>query len=551
MNVLYTKYQSSDNLKLLRMIAVIIVTVVLMVIGIRKEFIVPNVIALPVWLIGAMLVIVVGLLEIYKQLDIAKLYPIIAITLGLFFIFLIPAYETPDEQDHFGSAYNISNTWLGLERPNDFSFYMRQTDAVIERVDLDNPADEACYHKVIDNLRFVNEWEETEILVINKITNAGFVTYMLPAIGITVARLLHLGFGWEYVLGALLNMILYIALTTYALHVMPIGKRILFVVSLLPITLQQVSSFSYDCALMACTMVVVAISFKWRQWLRDRGTGPLSQNENDIEKSATRNPSPCRVKKLSPYLVRHIVIDSVLLIFSAIVFASIKSGVFLVVLLLPLALCIRKSWFTGRYKLWTIGATVLIVVAIAVYMFFFGGIFRIALFLTTVPSDIREISGQSGIAPIEYITHPKKFFDIVFNSIRENLFHRIAQIGGTALGYLRIFIHRVIFGGNLLILLVSMIRYNKETDEYKVGNRILSFIIGIIPIVITLLAMLLFWTLPTDEYIKGFQGRYILPTLAILMLSVGRWKKITIPNIDNLFAMGMTITGYATCLDIL
>ena len=525
MNILYTKYQSSDKLKLIRMIAVIIVTVVLMVIGIRKEFIVPNVIALPVWLIGAMLVIVVGLLEIYKQLDIAKLYPIIAITLGLFFIFLIPAYETPDEQDHFSSAYNISNTWLGLESPNDFSFYMRQTDAVIERVDMDNPADEACYHKVIDNLRFVNEWEETEILVINKITNAGFVTYMLPAIGITVARLLHLGFGWEYVLGALLNMILYIALTTYALHVMPIGKRILFVVSLLPITLQQVSSFSYDCALMACTMVVVAISFKWRQWLRDRN--------------------------LSPYLVRHIVIDSVLLIFSAIVFASIKSGVFLVVLLLPLALCIRKSWFTGRYKLWTIGATVLIVVAIAVYMFFFGGIFRIALFLTTVPSDIREISGQSGIAPIEYITHPKKFFDIMFNSIREDLFHLIAQIGGTALGYLRIFIHRVIFGGNLLILLVSMIRYNKETDEYKVGNRILSFIIGIIPIVITLFAMLLFWTLPTDEYIKGFQGRYILPTLAILMLSVGRLKKITIPNIDNLFAMGMTITGYATCISIL
>ena len=89
MNVLYTKYQSSDNLKLLRMITVIIVTVVLMVIGIRKAFIVPNAIALPVWLIGAMLVIVVGLLEIYKQLDIAKLYPIIAITLGLFFIFFV------------------------------------------------------------------------------------------------------------------------------------------------------------------------------------------------------------------------------------------------------------------------------------------------------------------------------------------------------------------------------------------------------------------------------------------------------------------------------
>ena len=528
MNVLYTKYQSSDKLKLLRMIAVIIVAIVLMIIGIRKEFIVPNVIAFPVWLLGAMLVIVIGLLEIYKQLDIAKLYPIIAITLGLFFLFLIPAYETPDEQDHFDSAYNLSNTWLGIDKPGEDGekiFYMRLADAVKPSPDLGEPISAEDYYKVIDNFGFVTEMGDIEVVTIDFSSGANFVPYILPAIGITIARLLHLGFGWAYILGALFNMLLYILLTTYAIHVMPMGKRILFIISLLPVTVQQVSSFSYDCALMACVMVVVAISFKWRQWLRDRN--------------------------LSPYLVRHIVIDSVLLIFSAIVFASIKSGVFLVVLLLPLALCIRKSWFTGRYKLWTIGATVLIVVAIAVYMFFFGGIFRIALFLTTVPGDIREVPGKMGVAPIEYITHPERLFSMLWATIKSGLRHYIAQIGGTTLGYNRIFVHRVLYGGNLLMLLVSMIRYNRETDEYKVGNRILSFIIGAIPIIITLIAMLLFWTFKTDEYIMGFQGRYILPTLAILMLSVGRLKKITIPNIDNLFAMGMTITGYATCLDIL
>ena len=101
------------------------------------------------------------------------------------------------------------------------------------------------------------------------------------------------------------------------------------------------------------------------------------------------------------------------------------------------------------------------------------------------------------------------------------------------------------------MLLVSMVRYNTEDDEYKVGNRILTFIVGVIPILITAFAMLLYWTLPTDNVIMGFQGRYIVPTLAIIMLSIGRWKKFRIPNIDNLFAMGITLTSYLTCISVL
>ena len=236
-------------------------------------------------------------------------------------------------------------------------------------------------------------------------------------------------------------MLLYVLLTTYAIRIIPVGKRILFVVSLLPVMLQQVSSFSYDCALTACIMAILAISFTWR-------------------------------KEFKPT-----VLQIVIIVFSAIVFAGVKSGAFLVVLLLLPALCIRKSWFEGCAKKWTIGAILLIVIAIAVYVIFLGGYDKIVTFLVAVPNNVREIPGQLGVAPIEYLTNPGRFFGIIWSTFKENVGHYIAQIGGTALGYNRIFISKMIYIVNLLILFVSMIRYNKETDVYHIGNRILTFII--------------------------------------------------------------------------
>ncbi len=515
MNYIYTKYLYSNKLRLLRMLAIIVVAVALFIVGVNKMSVVPSVMAWIVVIIGAVLVVAIGFLEIYRQSDISKLYPIVAIVLGVFFIFLIPAYETPDEQDHFGSAYNLSNTWLGVENPDETHRYMRQADAAIADADTLHNISEADYNKVLGNLGVVTDSQASEVVAVNYSANAGVVVYTLPALGITIARLLHLGFGWAYALGVFFNLLLYVLLTTYAIRIIPVGKRILFVVSLLPVMLQQVSSFSYDCALTACIMAILAISFTWR-------------------------------KEFKPT-----VLQIVIIVFSAIVFAGVKSGAFLVVLLLLPALCIRKSWFEGCAKKWTIGAILLIVIAIAVYVIFLGGYDKIVTFLVAVPNNVREIPGQLGVAPIEYLTNPGRFFGIIWSTFKENVGHYIAQIGGTALGYNRIFISKMIYIVNLLILFVSMIRYNKETDVYHVGNRILTFIIGIIPVLITVLAMLLYWTLPTDGTIMGLQGRYVLPTLAVLMLSVGRWQKIKIPDIDNLFAIGMTITGYVACISIL
>ncbi len=546
MKYTYAKYKYSDKIKLLRMVAVVIVAISLLIIGFVRTF--NNnenagtsfkVFAGIVLVACFLLVLVVGFLEIYKQTELGKIYPIIAITLGLIFVFLVPAFETPDEQDHFGSAYNQSNVYLDYGSPYDDNVapagftpyrYMRAQDASIGEANIKSRINTTNYESLLDNLRIIDEGEAAKVVAVDYSSNSKMTLYYLPALGITFARFLNLGFGFEYIFGAILNMLFYVLMTTYAIRKIPVGKRILFMVSLLPITLQQVSSYSYDCAVMACIMVVVAQAF----FLKCGDTSTRHKWHWNVE---------------IPF-IRTTLTELAMYIFCGLLLSSVKSGVFLVVLLQPFVLSIKKAWFVGNAKKISIPIIVILVIGTGVFVYL-RGYEMVYTFLHAVPVNVREIYGQMGVAPIEYLTNPVRFMGLIFNTLKEDLGHYIAQIGGTALGYSRIFVFKGVYIINLLMLLVSMVRYNTEDDEYKVGNRILTFIVGVIPILITAFAMLLYWTLPTDNVIMGFQGRYIVPTLAIIMLSIGRWKKIRIPNIDNLFAIGITLTSYLTCISVL
>ena len=167
------------------------------------------------------------------------------------------------------------------------------------------------------------------------------------------------------------------------------------------------------------------------------------------------------------------------------------------------------------------------------------------------PQNIREVNGVSGVAPIEYIQNPSRLFSLLKNYIISEKTHIFNQLGGGVLGFYRIFITKIIVAFILLLLLLSMIRYREENYVFSVGNRIFAFLIGLAPVVITFLAMLLYWTFPWDTKVEGFQGRYIIPTLQIMMLSFGGWKKIRIPNVDNLFIIFMTISSYVSCVSVL
>lgn len=548
MDYIYAKYKYSNKIKLIRMLLVIAIAVTCFVVGgVRIFGHNPDAgagfrgYAWFVLIVGGILVLVVGFFEIYREIPIDKVYPFIAITLGIIYIVLVPAFETPDEHDHFNSAYLVSDEYMStdynpsIEVDKKYGPVLvrdaRYVDAKFPDTSFPERIDTSQYEAYISSLGNVSSEEDVMVRTTWKSSNEGFIMYYLPAVGVTFARILNLNFGYVYGFGALLNVIFYVLMTSYAIRKMPFGKRILFIIALLPITLQQAASFSYDSGTIACITVVIAQAFFLKYG--DRSTRHNWKWNIEI-----------------PF-IKVSVTELLMYVFCGFLLLNVKRGVFLIVFLLPIALCINKKWFTGRGKLITIPVIVIAIAGAAAYVVFLGGYAKVVTFLTAVPQDIRGTFGVSGVAPIEYINNPGRLFSLIINYVKEEKTHIFNQLGGGVLGFYRIFMSTKIAGFNLVLLLLSMIRYNKEDDRFHVGNRIVSFLIGLAPVVITFTAMLLYWTYPWDTKVEGFQGRYIIPTLSIMMLSVGRWQKIRIPNVDNLFIILMTVSSYAGMISVL
>src|SRR5699024_943093 len=88
---------------------------------------------------------------------------------------------------------------------------------------------------------FSGNSDETLTAVENHSTGT-VLAAVVPTVGITAARLMHLNFGWAAMLGTLCQIIFFVLAVTYAFRKLPFGERILFVVALLPMTMQQAAS---------------------------------------------------------------------------------------------------------------------------------------------------------------------------------------------------------------------------------------------------------------------------------------------------------------------
>lgn len=89
-------------------------------------------------------------------------------------------------------------------------------------------------------------------------TNTPFYSYLFSALGILIAKCLDLSVIWTLWLGRLANLLLYGCFVYFAIKKAPVYKMPLLFMACLPIAVSQVSSFSYDAFIFACTVVMFA-----------------------------------------------------------------------------------------------------------------------------------------------------------------------------------------------------------------------------------------------------------------------------------------------------
>ena len=197
------------------------------------------------------LLIIYSLYIFYKQgFKTEKLHIYFAVIGTLLGLTLIAAQPTAtftswDDQIHFG----VVTDWPGGNINYSNGEYQLSDYSVANSAGKDsvNSADEKS-----QQINYLNSDIDNE-----HTKNAFFfprfdkLHYLPMAIGYNLAKVVHLPFVICFLMGKILNLLVYVALLSYAIKISKIGKRLIAFVALIPVNIFLAGNYSYDPAVFA------------------------------------------------------------------------------------------------------------------------------------------------------------------------------------------------------------------------------------------------------------------------------------------------------------
>ncbi len=431
-----------------------------------------------------------------------------ALPLLLLFLFLIPPMSTPDERAHFNSAYDIACKLYQVPETKD-SYYHRVRPADTAwwslKLHVDKPADyEEIYTDFFRTLP-KKDAEFSETIVFEQ--NGSSPAYVLPALMMVLGFALRFPFARLAVFAALPNVLICLFGMREAIRRTPAGKAPMALLALLPISLQQGASLSYDAMLLPAAFLVTAIGMKWAGLsvgLSDLLNGVRFEKKYR-DSAATRS-------------------DIILFVLCVLALGQLKEGVCLPLVLIWPLLCIRKGMLHRLPKPARIAVPVVLAVLLLLWLWPLGGADRIWHMFNDKPYLFYAF--QYGRSPAFYLTHPDVLFPMIQKTIQKEGRDIIYQAFGGRLGWLNLYANHYISYTLVLVFLLLLFRSKNEPETFvwTPVRRIVLILCGGLPCLLSAAAMLLFHTTPDSDQILGIQGRYFLPAMLPALLGIFRWK---------------------------
>nr|WP_296155050.1 DUF2142 domain-containing protein [uncultured Blautia sp.] len=427
------------------------------------------------------------------KLSTGKTFVIAAIVLSFVYSFLIPPYCVPDERAHIDATYIISNEILGVDNnagPN--RIYKRVCDIDTSK---ENTMDvtEELYRETFENV--FEKAEDTSLVATyadNPVGNVTFFNYLPAAVGFSIARLLRFNTTTMIMFGRWLNALTATLLMWIGIRKIPFGKATLAVLGLFPIMLQQVASCSYDGILLGAVYVYLAYGFSML-YAKDKS-----------------------------------ILDfGIMLLAGGFSAAACKGGVYIPLLGLILLVC----WEIGRNvkeKIgWTFGA------AIPMGLVFIGQFSQRIWRMFTRSNGSAYRDGLELYSLSDFIHAPNKLIRLYQNTIATQGDTQVQQIIGGKLGRLNVLIPWYILIAFLLLVIACCMKKKEERIYIKKGQRAFVFLISLVSIGLIMLSMLLAWTQNNCNYIAGLQGRYFLPVVGLLLLTLRNDKLVILKKNES------------------
>lgn len=416
-------------------------------------------------------ILILGLF-IFKKISINKTFLIVTIMLGIFYVFAIPIYRGHDEHAHFYRAYEISQGIFNTKIEDEES-----VTTIPEAFEETTPEGEACnityYRNVIDFLGV--DINEDETMTVNASYMAVYspIPYIPQALTIGILNIFTDNVAIIFYGARIVNLLVSVFLLYFAMKLIPFGKKMIFLITILSTTMVQISSLSPDALTLTSSILFVAYVLK------------LWYEKRKITK-----------KEVSKLTILGIVVALCKIVYIPFVF---------LVLILP-----KKSY--KDKKNYTLSVITMIVIPILINLIWLAianthlslidnnkSSVQTANILTNIPEYIRTVAYT-----LQYIMD--KTLTALFGG--GGMTHNTSAVGNgfiTVIPMILLFVFEILFDEKLKI--------NLEMKAKVIISIISLAIIGLI-----FTSLYVQWSPLKWFFVDGVQGRYFLPLLLPLTI---------------------------------
>lgn len=424
--------------------------------------------------IKLILTLLITLFIIYISNNVQKNVIVVACTFGIVFTFTTSFNHAIDEKTHFMSALNIS--FLNFDYSEN-----PITDKKIEQLP------QLSKFTVIDEFLknnytpdVSNEVDRSDIP--SNPTTYNFIAYLPSALGIVIARILKGSIIDIYIVGRLMNLIIYTVLVYIAIKLLPYKKNIFFVIACMPYMLLLASSYSIDGLCLGTIYIFVAYCLKL-------------------------------YKQCETISLKQFGILTVLFVIAMLGKGTGYVLICLLVFMLPLYKTIKKN---KKYMpiMVTCGIIVLLLV-----MFF------ILYMKNTKITSSGDTRGGNGINPLEQLnvvlTHPIFDAKLAMHHIKVTLL---------SFGWYSNLHQNTFFTEDngytmfVLMLFVLYIALTEDDHNFKIKDKVILILTFLAVYGMTSAILYLSFTPVGVLYVSGYQTRYIFPILPLLLSCISNNK---------------------------
>lgn len=415
------------------------------------------------------------LFVIYVSKDVCKNVIVTACTFGIIFTFTTDYNNAIDEKKHFMSALNIS--FLNFDYVDN-----PITDTEIEKlpqitsyVSIDDFLKNDYVPSITDNV----DKEDTP----STPANYNMLVYIFPGLGIAIARILNGSIIDMYILGRIMNLIIYTILVYIAMKILPFKKNIFFVIAFMPFMLLLAASYSADGMCLGTIYIFTAYCFK------------LYKESETIS--------------LKQFIIL-IALFAVMLIGKGMGYMPIGILIFM----LPL-----KKTIKNNKKYWPI---MIVAAIIFVLLAVFGFIYVKNSKLSTEGDNRGEV-GINSVEQFEVIlTDPILDIKVAINHILNTLLN---------FDWIKTLQQDVFFttdySGNVMLVTLIFILFVALTEDehnFKLKDKIVLVLAFMLSYGMTSTVLYLTFTPVRELYILGYQARYIFPILPLILCCISNNK---------------------------